>query len=1048
MKLPKNLLEAGVYTAPQVYLCETDRSKIGVIPTMGMKGTFKFNSYSEIEFNVPSVYTDEISGEVLRHPYYDKIEALRTIYLGPDFGYFEIEEPIEHTDGIKEYKEVTAYSLEYTLSQKYLENFWINSAEELDGSINDVTFYNINHPEKSLLHLVLRKAYGWTIGAVAPELYTKGGSFTIDRMSIYDFLTDEVSSKFNCYFTFDTVNLKVNAHIENQSQMFKTRASNSGFPVYYLPRVYKTIGKITATDYSGLLGQFIVPPSSYSYDNETGALIFKPALAGGLTIEVTDGAQSQWDTDIYVSFDNLAKEAKVSYSADDIKTVLHGYGADDLEYREVNMGSPYVTDLSFYHTVDWMGQELYDAYEEYLEFLNDNRAEDIVNRAKLNDICLQISDIQNDVSTHYTLSTDPQMRLDPDTILYVRDGGSDAHPLYREATQEEKQNPAINVYYELGVNLTDEKLELLWSAISYYEEYYSTIQVNQSDEDEVTFKYVNELKDANNRGYFDFITSPSLTDVINYLDSTSYSLIEKEQKILEFLMKAYNEYGTEMLKIHQEVYSKALIDDVEYGYTTDHDVEYPRYHEYHFANHMANYFMINAISAVLTNKQAVLDVLYQQLNEIDSAILAQASDTDLTTYFINHHYEHLLPRLVPLMREDEYRNDGLVVTDATSDAQILIIKEELRQQTLSELNRISQPRLEFTMGLANLFALPEFEPIHNKMQLGNFVRVELRPGYMKKSRLMEVEIDFDKFNEFSCKFGELTSVKSVADIHADLLKSAATAGKSVAQNESYWNKSANKANEIDMNINAGLLDAIDSIKSIDGTQSVEIDRYGIHLRKLTDGSTMDYDPKQVWLVNNKIIFTDDNWKTTKTVIGNFTWKGQERYGLLADAVVGGLVVGSEIEGGTIRIGQRSDGEYNFEVDQYGNVTMRGGEGSSGGTSYDLYQTIINNKNAVDEIQSQKMYRVEVKIVRGQNIFTSTNEDHDEAELRCYVYSWDEDITNKIPTGSFNWKRDSQNPIDDEQWNQMHVGNNGPSITITDEDVTTNATFYCNVNILD
>ena len=56
---------------------------------------------------------------------------------------------------------------------------------------------------------------------------------------------------------------------------------------------------------------------------------------------------------------------------------------------------------------------------------------------------------------------------------------------------------------------------------------------------------------------------------------------------------------------------------------------------------------------------------------------------------------------------------------------------------------------------------------------------------------------------------------------------AISAGKSVASNKSYWDKGSDTANNIDLRIQRGLLDAATSIKSMDATQGVEIDNYGI-----------------------------------------------------------------------------------------------------------------------------------------------------------------------------------------------------------------------------
>ncbi len=124
MLLPKDLL-SGMCKKPNIYLCETDKSRICKLETFETKGSFKFNGLSELSFEVSRVYNDFITGETIINPFFDKIEALRLIYL-EDIGYFELQGPELISNGIEEKRSCNTYSSEYALSQKYLENFKVN----------------------------------------------------------------------------------------------------------------------------------------------------------------------------------------------------------------------------------------------------------------------------------------------------------------------------------------------------------------------------------------------------------------------------------------------------------------------------------------------------------------------------------------------------------------------------------------------------------------------------------------------------------------------------------------------------------------------------------------------------------------------------------------------------------------------------------------------------------------------------------------------------------------------------------------------------------
>ena len=356
MQLPKDLA-SGTYRSPDVILCQVDKEKICKLNVVNLNGTFKFNAYSEITFDVPAVYTDMISGETKPTPYYDYIEALRLVYL-EGFGYFQIQDPQTYGDGIQEYKTITAYSLEYSLSQKYLELFTINKGAVGDTieSIDEVKLYNPTDPSHSLLHLALEKTYGmWTIGSVDPELRDLYRYFQIDRQSIYDFLVNDVAEEFRCYFEFDTINNEINVFSEEEEEVFYGDGKTKEFQ---LSKPLTSTSEITINSH---------PIKTVGYNEETKKIIFENAPAPKDIIIVADEFKSKYDTDVIVAFENLSNEMTVNYSADDIKTVLSVKGVDDLGIEEVNFGSSTIMNLDYYYTPEWMGQTLYNEYTNYLD---------------------------------------------------------------------------------------------------------------------------------------------------------------------------------------------------------------------------------------------------------------------------------------------------------------------------------------------------------------------------------------------------------------------------------------------------------------------------------------------------------------------------------------------------------------------------------------------------------------------------------------------------------------------------------------------------------
>ena len=868
MRLPKDLLSDS-YRAPSVYLCQTNKERIGELTVYNFKGTFKWNAYSEISFDIDRDCCDINMGDIIVNPYYDFVEALRLIEV-EGFGFFQLQDPEINSDGIKETKSINAKSSEYDLSQRYLENFIINKG--IAGSIDKVQLYNQNDTEHSLLHLIIaEKAPDWKIGHVDADLAMQRRFFEIDRMSVYDFLMNNLCETFKCVIEFNT------------------------------------------------------------YDNEIN--VYKEETAG-------------IDTDVLITFENLSNKINIKYSADDIKTVLTVKGADDINIREVNYGLPYITDLSYYHTVDWMGQDLYDAYSKYLNIVSSNKQLYLAAKEEARLYSASISDFKNRVDENLT-------------------------------------EAKIDDFYDFVLKLYDPN---------------GGFDIEKMNALDIDFAYINRTVWSKFR---------------SIMESSAYTIDQKEVAILEVLSVIWDAYGLNTLKIYEAAYKEAQTAEAGQGMSNPDDEYYYQYH--------TTFTMLNSVQNDIAERNASINSAQKKLDAVNKRMSEIASVVSLQ----NNLTQKQLIRLAPFLREDEYTDDNFVITEVDTEEDRLEILEALLDAGYDELNKLSEPKLSFTTNIANVFALDEFTPIINQFQLGNMIKVELRPDYVKKSRLMEVEISFNDLSDFGVTFGDLLSVRDEADIHADLLSQAINAGKSVANNSSKWQKASNDANAIQEAINKGLLDAATEIKSIDGIQQASIDKWGIHLKKVNENGEID--PEQGWIVSNKFLYTDDNWKTTKSVFGKYTYKDQERWGIISDALVGGYIEGTEIEGGSIKIGDRGDGTYALVVTSDGTVQIN----SWGGVLEDT----------INEIE-KKPYEI---IVESSTVpvFDPTLQS---TILTCRIYK---DYTEVIPapTGTtFTWTRYSSDTTGDAAWNAEHKNMTVNAITVTADDVENSAQFSCEVNI--
>ena len=390
-------------------------------------------------------------------------------------------------------------------------------------------------------------------------------------------------------------------------------------------------------------------------------------------------------------------------------------------------------------------------------------------------------------------------------------------------------------------------------------------------------------------------------------------------------------------------------------------------------------------------------------------------------------------RLSPFIKEDEFNDSNFLLTGYESEEERIKICQELMESADKELKSLCKPSLEFSMTMANILALPEFEPLFNQFQLGNFIKVGIREDYVKRARLLEISMNFDDLSNFSCTFGNLVTTKSEIDKHADLLKTAVTAGKQVAKSSSSWQKSVDKTNKLEQDITNGLQDMALAVGSASG-QAISWDSTGMHFRKYRDGSTTEFEPEEMAIINNSLVATNDSWRTSKAAFGKYTINGEERWGPIAEYVTADILEGKLIRGGAIEIGTE---DTKFVVNEDGSVEIR-----SGGTNYMNAMTAIDNA-----------YRFSIVLdYDGLTVFSDISHT---CIITCDVYDYKEKITDKIIaneaaagndlfTKTFIWSRVSNDANSDSEWKPTYVENKPNQIKVSVDDVAKNSQFKCQV----
>ncbi len=92
------------------------------------------------------------------------------------------------------------------------------------------------------------------------------------------------------------------------------------------------------------------------------------------SVSVTGVDDSTYNTDVFISFNNLIKQAKFKEITEEIVTVMSVYGGGDLDIRAVNpLGTDKIYNFSYYTTLEWMTQDLINAVTNWNNKINNNQ---------------------------------------------------------------------------------------------------------------------------------------------------------------------------------------------------------------------------------------------------------------------------------------------------------------------------------------------------------------------------------------------------------------------------------------------------------------------------------------------------------------------------------------------------------------------------------------------------------------------------------------------------------------------------------------------------
>lgn len=256
--------------------------------------------------------------------------------------------------------------------------------------------------------------------------------------------------------------------------------------------------------------------------------------------------------------------------------------------------------------------------------------------------------------------------------------------------------------------------------------------------------------------------------------------------------------------------------------------------------------------------------------------------------------EDLWHEFISYRREDKYTNDNYI-SDGLNNAEIFQNAQEFITVAKNEIYKSAELQHSISSTLKNLLVIKKFEPLVDYFEVGNWIRVMV-DDVVYKLRLISYEIDFDDLSNISVEFSDVTKTAFGMTDQRDLIKKAS----SMASSYSSTKRQATKGSSAKETLNGWVKDGLDTTntKIIGGAdnQTQTWDSHGMLFRRY-NGINETYDDTQLKIINSTIAITDDNWKSTKTAIGQFYYRNPRTkelnmaYGINGELIVGKMILG-------------------------------------------------------------------------------------------------------------------------------------------------------------
>lgn len=399
---------------------------------------------------------------------------------------------------------------------------------------------------------------------------------------------------------------------------------------------------------------------------------------------------------------------------------------------------------------------------------------------------------------------------------------------------------------------------------------------------------------------------PQYEEIMKHLGDQIGVIQELETRLPDSLdSKDWTKYGLDFLD--SKVKSFKNIDEVycAQGMNKPNSFNYNLYQQ--------NLEDLNNVTAEYNKRKSEVDSATDVYNSIIAERNAVQSQLDMDKWFTKDEWKTLDSYVV----EETYSNDNYITTDNTTDTERFDIERQLYDVAWKDLSKKCRPQYQYTSTLSNVLTIPQFKGFLKYFQLGNFIRMATDYDTVIKLRLISFTVDYNDTSKIDVTFSDAIRVHGVCNDVASIISQANSAAMSFQFNKDQYDKSVNQSNFVEEMRKYGLDVTNIPVKN----QHQSWDETGMWFRQWNEQKN-DFDPEQIKIINNQIVFSDDGFQSAKMAIGKIPIdkNGNTVYAVNAEAILGKLFLGEYL---TL---QNNSGTYKFDdagfIAKSGNNSVR------------------------------------------------------------------------------------------------------------------------------